>query len=643
MFPLPDTSLHCSSPRVPYTQVVAAPNAGTPQVQAAQNFKELSDKVANARGDSRGKKRSPKGQAAAARARRLGRGGSKPPSPPSSSGGGRRRSSVLPRAGGSGGGSSVDGGGKQLGRPSRSSRASFSQQRRRSVRSSRDSSSISSSKNNRSSAQREAVESSGGEGGGQQTRSAELSLEAEGLEAPDSTIAQDRSEDSKQLDGVRNQQQPRGDGNSSQDDAVEPSDVTGTIQRQDGALSDTSVVEETLSGNALSAVDGPTLPLQGAVSTSETTKSQDGSDNTPPGPSSSAMGHTQQEENGGASPVDLEGSGNTGSSPVETEQYDREREEEQLQPWPEQHEEVPEEDDELSLSMAEEVGKAAEAGFLGGTQEEAAEPNREAGDDDGGAKGVRQPGPAAAAIDFVPTERSLAAYCQVRTNHKIDVLPSPASGLILVVVSLFQCQTHHRDREIGLFPYYWVPDQTTRCTWSLCFRVLNGLVVLPLGLGRSINESRLVTSHGYHREETQLCTIPTLRHNTAVVSTACEVRSSARFIFVSSKPSVLIAFAKQAAARCKLAIEAFEVCSSSSSSDSSSELDSDSGDDGVAAREKDKHKQRLVERYAHLTDAMMDWGVEVSRPPHFQIYIQRRKFSPALSLPSMPLPWKKYF
>ncbi|CAM9487824.1 unnamed protein product, partial [Ectocarpus fasciculatus] len=56
-------------------KVVAAPDVGTPQVQAAQNFKELSDKVTNGRGDSRGKKRSPKGQAAAARGRRLGRGG----------------------------------------------------------------------------------------------------------------------------------------------------------------------------------------------------------------------------------------------------------------------------------------------------------------------------------------------------------------------------------------------------------------------------------------------------------------------------------------------------------------------------------------------------------------------------------------
>lgn len=425
---------------MPYTQVVAAPDAGTPQVQAAQNFKELSDKVANARGDSRGKKRSPKGQAAAARGRRLGRGGSKPPSPASLRGGGRRRSSVLPRAGGVGGSSSGDGGGDQRGRSSLSSRASFSQQRRRSVRNSRDSNSISGSKNNRSSAQREAVESSGGEGGGQQTRSAESSSEAgpppllidkrsgsmgsqeepatKGVEVSAIAVAQDRSQDNN---GARNQQQPGGDGNSTQDNAVEQSDVTGMGQRQDGAPGDTSAVEETLAGSALDGETVPTRPpLQGAASTSE---SQDGSEISPPGPPSSATGHTQQQEDSGL--VDLEGSGITGSLPNETEQYDQEQEEEQLQPWPEQHEEVPEEDG-LSVSMAEEAGEEAEAGFLGGIQEEAAEPKRGADGGDGDAGVVHQRGPAAtAAIDFVPTERSLAAYCQVRTDHEIDVLMLP--------------------------------------------------------------------------------------------------------------------------------------------------------------------------------------------------------------------------
>ncbi|CAB1110788.1 unnamed protein product [Ectocarpus sp. CCAP 1310/34] len=487
------TSLHCCSPHVTYTQVVAAPDAGTSQVQAAQNFKELSDKVANARGDSRGKKRSPKGQAAAARGRRLGRGGSKPPSP-SSRGGGRRRSSVLPRAGGGGGGSSNDGDDKHKGRSSRSSRASFSQQRRRSVRSSKGSNSISGSKNSRSSAQREAVESSGGEGGGQQIRSAESSSEAglppllidrtsesmnsqeepaaKGVEVSDTNVvAQDRSQGNN---GARKQQHPGGNGNGTQDDAVEQSDVTGMGQRQDGAPGDTSAVEETLVGNALDGETVPTRPpLQGAASTSDL---QDGSEISPPGPPSSATVHTKQEEDSGL--VDLEGSGITGSSPNETEQHDQEREEEQLQPWPEQHEEVPEEDG-VSLSAVEEAGEAAaEAGFLEGIQEEAAEPKRGADGGDGGAGVVHQHGPAAtAAIDFVPTERSLAAYCQ-------------------------------------------------------------------------------------------------------------------------------------AAARCKLAIEAFEA---SSSSDSSSELDSDSGDDDNAASENDKHKQRLVERYADLTDAMMDWGVEAAQ------------------------------
>ncbi|CAN0320318.1 unnamed protein product, partial [Ectocarpus sp. 12 AP-2014] len=303
-------------------KVVAAPEAGTPQVQAAQNFKELSDKVANARGECRGKKRSPKGQAAAARGRRLGRGGSKLPSPPSSRGAGRRRSSVLPRAGGGGGGSSGDGDGKQRGRSSRSSRASSSQQRRRSARSSSDS--ISGGKSDRSSAQREAVENSGGDGGGQQTRSAESSSEAgpppllidkrpesmvsqeepatKGVEVSDSAVAQDRSQDNNV---ARNQQQPGGNGSGTQDDAVEQSDVTGMVQRQDGAPGDTSAVEKTLAGNALDGETVPTRPpLQGAASTSDP---QDGSETSPPVPPSSATGHKQQEEDSG--PVDLEGSG----------------------------------------------------------------------------------------------------------------------------------------------------------------------------------------------------------------------------------------------------------------------------------------------------------------------------------------------
>ncbi|CAN0517541.1 unnamed protein product, partial [Ectocarpus sp. 8 AP-2014] len=249
--------------------------------------------------------------------------------------------------------------------------------------------SISGSKNNRSSAQREAVESSGGDGGGQQTRSAESSSEAgpppllidkrsesmgsqeepatKGVEVSDRAVAQDRSQDSN---GARNQQQPGGDGNSTQDNAVEQSAVTGKGQRQDGAPGDTSAVDETLAGNALDGETFPTRPpLQGAASTSEP---QDKNEISPPGPPSSATGHTQQQEDSGL--VDLEGSGIAGSSPNESEQYDQGREEEQLQPWPEQHEEVPEED-ELSLSMVEEAGEAAaEEDFLEGIQEEVAEP-----------------------------------------------------------------------------------------------------------------------------------------------------------------------------------------------------------------------------------------------------------------------------
>eukprot|EP00752_Nemacystus_decipiens_P003048 g2825.t1 len=86
-------------------KIIAAPSSMFPQVRAAQDFKELTDKVANTRGESRGK-RSARGQAAAAaaRGRRVGGGGrSKSPPPPSSRGGGRSRNSAVLPAGSSGG------------------------------------------------------------------------------------------------------------------------------------------------------------------------------------------------------------------------------------------------------------------------------------------------------------------------------------------------------------------------------------------------------------------------------------------------------------------------------------------------------------------------------------------------------------
>ena len=77
-----------------FLQVVAAPNADIPQVQAAQDFKELSDKVANTRGERLLKRQK---TAAAGRGGRGDRGGrSKSPPRPSSRIGGRGPDSLVP-------------------------------------------------------------------------------------------------------------------------------------------------------------------------------------------------------------------------------------------------------------------------------------------------------------------------------------------------------------------------------------------------------------------------------------------------------------------------------------------------------------------------------------------------------------------
>lgn len=69
---------------------------------------------------------------------------------------------------------------------------------------------------------------------------------------------------------------------------------------------------------------------------------------------------------------------------------------------------------------------------------------------------------------------------------------------------------------------------------------------------------------------------------------------------------------EQAAARCKLSIEAFETASESSfGSDSNSSFRPRGV--GAAVIGKEKRQQQLIERYSVLTNSMMDWGVEVSK------------------------------
>lgn len=81
--------------------------------------------------------------------------------------------------------------------------------------------------------------------------------------------------------------------------------------------------------------------------------------------------------------------------------------------------------------------------------------------------------------------------------------------------------------------------------------------------------------------------------------------------------------AEQAAARCKLCIEAFET---------SAELSAGSVPDprngGARAADTNERQQRLVERYSVLIEAMMEWGVEVSRDGRSvmsQTYVQQRR------------------
>lgn len=71
----------------------------------------------------------------------------------------------------------------------------------------------------------------------------------------------------------------------------------------------------------------------------------------------------------------------------------------------------------------------------------------------------------------------------------------------------------------------------------------------------------------------------------------------------------------QAAARCKLSIEAIETASELSSG-SSSDSSSSAGDVEVSTREKNEiRQQQLTKRYSALTNTMMDYGVEVTENP----------------------------
>lgn len=95
----------------------------------------------------------------------------------------------------------------------------------------------------------------------------------------------------------------------------------------------------------------------------------------------------------------------------------------------------------------------------------------------------------------------------------------------------------------------------------------------------------------------------------ATKEVTCSHKKQSQIVLLLSPSFLLCAVvvtSPKAAARCKLCIEALETCSESSFGSVSIPTDEDS-----QAREKDERQQQLVERYAALKNAMMDWGVEV--------------------------------
>lgn len=443
-------------------QVVAAPNAEIPQVQAAQDFKELSDKVANARADSRGK-RSAKGQAAttATRDGRVGGGGkSKSPPPPSSRGGGRSRTSAV-----------GNNAGRQRRQPSRgnSSSDSSSQHRRIGRDGSGKSSSSGSSKrsvkrevgkstreagdgnlNQEQSRQADAPSeiaptppskeevAAAGVGTGQSDQQEGRTLPREGstpeeMEVPDGAVDPVVVGDRQQDDTATTSKEiVLAIGGALDDDAAEASQATETNQQQDDSGVETSGVEASgvealgvegalpTSATAATEVKTPLASPRLREDTSRTTMFQDEGCNDPGASSSStteSVGdrtHPQQQRQNQPKQQSDSSAVALGTTPAIS----------PLPMVPEVHGQNGATTEE-STKMSPISPKTSSAGD--GVDMDTVEDKEEEGqltipmqtmgdDQDGGLgpeTGETQPLVSTAVVEFVPTERSLAAYCQV--------------------------------------------------------------------------------------------------------------------------------------------------------------------------------------------------------------------------------------
>lgn len=466
------------------------------QVQAAQKFKELSDKVTNARGDSRGK-RSPKGQAAITAARRAARVGARErsKSPPPSSSDGNGRSSATPLTGHNGGGHDGDRGSSRartsIGSNGRGSE--FSSQHRQvsrggsgnDSRSSRISISSSSSGNKRS-AKTDVFESAGEERRGkrdqEQTRrplssslivasnpersSVEVVVpdvgqpdqrqeragllkgtSAEEVEMPDASDDAGLLGDRQQVDYAEVQQQLWANNNAESVTNIDGTQSDGTgvprvaepNQMLDVAEADQQgdvpEAEEARSKAKTASADEAEAPiasppLQGTSVTPKTTEPRHKDEKNPP-----VSSRASQDE--------------SGQAPLR-QQEAKQREQEQAQAQVQKHEQkqgeaTEEEDRQSDYAVVETKTEATPAPMTAGKQDMSDERNKisswvegrqEAGIvekseeprvvslpgqtmDDGEVGGLgpetedQNPASAAAVIEFVPTEGSLAAYSQV--------------------------------------------------------------------------------------------------------------------------------------------------------------------------------------------------------------------------------------
>lgn len=417
-----------------YPQVVAAPNVDIPQVQAAQEFKELADKVANERSLKRQE------TAAAGRGGRGGRGGrSKSPSRPSSRSGGRGGNpSVPPVRKGSGGG------GKQR-RQSTGSGSSDSSSRQRRT---------SHSGTKKRPTNREVGRSAGDEEGGEreQARSDEAETPAEvaptlgsrggaaavevdsgnpkqqeeGRSSPAGAVADEAGAPSVGDEQVEDTAEaPQHQGGSTEEEAVLVSersrdDDVGEASRDTekvDLLKDTSVPDGASLARSASAAEVTKLVALPKVQedpslASATALSQDEGDNEPRASASSTtqgssgqVESPRQQERG----EQLQQGGST-PAPAETKTL-----------IPQQLNAAADE----NRQNHQENSRAGEGGNADSCEETEPDetlgvPKRTANNGaDGGlrseTKKSRQRS-SAAAIEFVPTERSLAAFCKVRST-----------------------------------------------------------------------------------------------------------------------------------------------------------------------------------------------------------------------------------